>query len=442
MVRVVIADDSQLVYSDDYRDGFEWGFRALGCDVKVVNIKTLRGLARMQPSITSMRSTMPKALAQAIVKMRPDVVWCYHGRTASVDTFLQGIKKCGAKTATYLPDEPYETGASSYFSQKYDYVFTLDPCTIEVHRLSRQSRRNVYYLPAGVNTDRFKQLPYFDKGTSELRRKIPAFFLGNATLVPRPAWLKPVENTVSGSVIRYWKPTPKGHKDWIPLEAHPKAYGSCLVGLNVHRAPWMDRQCYENRVKTRRGLPKKPPAGLQIHTEPPPKGWGTGFWNEGNLPAAHWNPRFIEMAACGTCVVSDDHRTEIAREFPFAPQASSPEQFLELVHYYISHPEEAEEIGRACCYRISRRHTYIHRAAEVLIRLGFKDALAEEVLSSLGEPADWLTPQDFKELTEKSFSGQTGLSGLWSPQSGMSSIKGFGSRSGTDSIDPPLPWYC
>lgn len=427
------------MYSDNYRNGWEWGFRAIGCDVKVVNIRPLRGMARFGRSVTSMRSHMPKALGGTISKLEPDIVWCYHGRTAAVDSFLKTVKRSGAVTATYLPDEPYESGASAYFSPRYDFVFTLDPCTIELHRMSRPSRRNVFYLPPGVNTQFFRYREYFNSD-GNLSRKTPAFFLGNATLIPRRKWLEPVDRTVSGSVIKYWKATPKGRKDWVPLEDHPKLYADCIVGLNVHRAPWMDEGCYRNRVKVRRGLPDAPPKGLQIHTQPPPQGWGTGFWNEGNLPAAHWNPRFMDMAACGTCVVSDNHRTELSREFPFAPQASDPLHFLELVNYYINHPDEAEEIGRACYYRISRRHTYAHRAAEVLIRLGFKDALPENVRSCLGPPEGWLTPQDFKQLTEKSFSGQIGLSERWSPQFGRSSIRKCGSRRDIYSIDPPIPW--
>src|SRR5690606_20416213 len=108
----------------------------------------------------------------------------------------------------------------------------------------------------------------------------------------------------------------------------------------------------------------------------------------------HLNPRFFEMASCGTLVVSDDHRSELARMFPMAPRAESPEHFFELVSYYIDHPHEAEEIGRACSTLVSRRHSYAHRAAEVLIRAGFKGLLPDSQLSFLGEPEAWLSPQD------------------------------------------------
>lgn len=405
-----------------------------------MNLRPLRGLARIagRGGIVSMRSTAPKSIGKAIARLRPHITFFHHGRTGSVDSFLDEVRKGGGKTAVYLCDEPYETGVTAYYSTQYNYVFTMDPCTIEVHRMSRADRRNVFYLPPAANTARFKLKPYFVNG--ELVRKTPAFFLGNATLIPRPEWLKPVERTVSGADIRFWKTVGKNHKDWIPLDRHPTAYADCVVGLNVHRAPWMDKQCYLGRVKRRPSGWQKPPPGLQIHTQPPKRGWGTGFWNEGNYPAAHWNPRFIEMAACGTLVVSDNHRTELSREFPYVPQAEDPAHFLELVHYYVNNPKEAEEIGRLCSRHISRRHTYLHRAAEVLTRMGFADCLPEETASSLGAPQDWLTPQDFEQLTTKSFSGQTGLSERWSPLYGSSPTAMSGSQRDTDSIEPRAPW--
>ena len=40
--RIVILDDSRLMYSDDYRWGWKWGFKAIGCEVKTIDIAELR----------------------------------------------------------------------------------------------------------------------------------------------------------------------------------------------------------------------------------------------------------------------------------------------------------------------------------------------------------------------------------------------------------------
>lgn len=441
--RVAIADDSRLIFSDDYREGWEWGFRAIGCEVQSFDVAELRkGLTVGGiPSALSMgRNFAAKPMADQIANWYPDILFAHHGRAASNQMFIERVRARGVITACYLCDEPYETGETATYSPKFDLVFTMDPCTLEAHRLSRPSRTGVYYLPPGVHTDRFKLRPYFaDDGS--LQRQMATFFLGNGTLTPRQAYFKPVDRLVAGSVFHFLNKTiSKVHrKDWIPLSQHPKWYGNCVVGLNVHRAPWIDGKCYKDRVVNRH--PQfTVPAGLTISKEPPPQGFGTGFWNDANLPASHINPRFLEMAACGTLVVSDNHRSELARLFPGVPQASDPEHFLELVLYYVAHPEEAEAIGSKCSYLISSRHSYKHRAAEVLIRAGLQESLPVAQFSSLGEPTDWLSPQDWLPHGERSPLGPTGPFERWHPRSGMSWTRQSGSSSDMLSVDAPTPW--
>jgi len=445
-MRVAIADDRNLIYSDDYRDGWVAGFSALGAEVKVVDISVLRRAMRHRASPYSTRGQgqIIKAAAQNIAGMKPDLVWCHHGRSASHPTFLEVFKRAGIPTAVYLCDEPYETGETATYSPRFDYVFTMDPCTIETHRLSRKNREpNVFYLPPGVDTHRFVSKPYFN-AAGELRRKTPTFFLGNADLVPRKDWLVPVEKAIEGADIRFFpsrnrgRPVAKGDPRWVGLDQHAALYSGCLVGLNVHRSPCITEDCFKMRVIGRsRHMPI--PSGLKLAAAKPVE-WGTGFWNEGNLPAAHVNPRFLEMAACGTLVVSDAHRSELRRLFPFAPQAQDPEHFLELVFYYLHHPKEAQEIGQACSFQISKRHTYRHRAAEVLTRVGLMAPGEGSHASSLGEPTDWLTTQDLEVLGVSSSSGPTGPFERWSPAFGKSWMQGSGRVSAASSTDAPTPW--
>lgn len=341
------------------------------------------------------------------------------------------LRKDGIKTAVYLCDEPYETGETARYSPRFAYVFTMDPCTVETHRRSRRDRNGVFYLPPGVEVSHFKRQRYSS-------RSVPAFFLGNATLVPRPSWLKPVERAIDGADIRFFKTVGKNDPRWVNVKDHPKHYGNCIVGLNVHRDPAITLECFKRRVAGRPAA-MAVPAGMELCRQMP-KREGTGFWNDANLPAAHVNPRFLEMAACGTCVVSDDHRSELARMFPMAPRAQDPEHFLELVLHFLKHPDQAEMIGAACSYLISRRHSYTHRAAEVLIRVGLMASEQADQHSFLGAPADWLTPQDFERLLARSSSDPTGRSERWSPAYGMSLTSTSGSPSESDSLDAPTPW--
>ena len=369
-----------------------------------------------------------KAMGQHIAQWSPDLVFCHHGRAAGHIDFLASTQ---APSAVYLCDEPYETGETAKYSPFFTHVFSMDPCTVEAHRMSRPSRDNVYYLPPAADTGHFSRKPY--QG-----RVVPALFLGNASLPPRPDWLRPIERLVDGADIRFFESTMKNSPRWVPWADHPKLYGSCLVGLNVHRNPGITKECLERRVLNRDQSDPVPKGITLCRTLPSEV--GTGFWNDANLQAAHVNPRFFEMAACGTLVVSDDRRSELSRMFPMAPIAGTPERFLELVSYYIENTDEAEAIGNACSILISRRHSYTHRAAEVLIRAGLMASLSEGLRSSLGEPEDWLTPQDCERLAARSSSGRTGPSEPWSPQSGMLLTNQSGKVSESTSIDAPTPW--
>jgi len=438
--RIAIADDAGLIYSDDWRMGWLAGFKRMGCEVQVINISALRGSGG-GGIFSSRGTTTARALAETILKWNPDLVWCHHGRAAGSESFLSQFKRRGIPTAVYGCDDPYEIGETARYTPRFDFVFTIDPLAVKAHDESRPlaQRGRTFYLPACVDNDLFKLVDYS-------HRTVPAFFLGNPMLKPREPYLRAVERLVPGTDIRYW-PRPKagrnsvvakGNTDWIPWNDHPKFYSSCVVGLNIHRDPAITKECFRSRVEHR-------PQGMVIPTgielcKSMPDVEGTGFWNDANLPAAHVNPRFFEMAACGTLVVSDDARTELRRMFPMAPRANSVDHFVELVRYYIEHEGEAQEIGHACSNLVHRSHTYRHRVAEVLHRVGLMGLLSEEKSSSLGGLQGFLTPQDLPDFEASSSSAPIGACEPWSPQHGLLWTRGSGSPKDLSSVDVPTPW--
>lgn len=439
--RVAIADASGLIYSDDYRQGWTNGFRSIGADVRVFDIGLLAKMPRQRSGPYSIGSSARHAamVAKNMVAWDPDLVWCHHGRAAGMEGFLGEFKKRGIRTAVYLCDEPYESGETVKYSPMFDFVFTMDPCTIHLHALARRNREVVFYLPPAAETDHFKYVGYEQRESLEGKgiHIAPVMFLGNASLKPREDYLRPVENAIAGAEIRYWKATMKGKEGWVPLQDHPKLYSRCMVGLNVHRSPWMDEKCLKTRVKSGRSTTPSFP-GLAPNRNPAE--FGTGFWNDYNLPAAHVNPRFFEMSACGTLVVNDDHRTELARMFPWAPRASSPERFLELVLHYLDRPEEAAKIGYRCHQEILRRHTYRHRAAEILHRTGLRmptrgsGSMSSEVLQ------DCLTTQDFDQLGVHQSSEPTGHYDTYDPRIGLALTQEYGSPKSDGSLRMDYPW--
>jgi hypothetical protein len=308
----------------------------------------------------------------------------------------------------------------------------MDYCTIGIHEQARQSPRRgrTFYLPPCADVTQFRYKDYSN-------RPVPAFFLGNPILIPREKYLRAVERAVHGADIRFWPnkgiPVNKFSKQWVKQEEHPLYYSTCKVGLNVHRAPGITKECFNVRVKRNKGRHIKLP-------EQPPKEDGTGFWNDFDAPASHVNPRFFEMAACGTLVVSDGDRLELQRMFPYAPRANNVDEYVSFVMHYINNLDEAELIGQACFSEISKRHTFRHRAAEVMIRVGLMDRLPESLLLSLGEQKDWLTPQDLPLPKGKSSSERTGHCASWNPQYGLSLTEVSGSPNLRDSLDAPIPW--
>jgi len=123
-----------------------------------------------------------------------------------------------------------------------------------------------------------------------------------------------------------------------------------------------------------------------------------------------------------------------------APRAIDSTQFLTLVNYYLERPQEAKEIGDACSAEILKRHTYRHRAAEILIRVGLKGITVDKLSTSLGAPEEWLTIQDFNELGINQLSAQTGAYGPFTPHIGKSSISPSGTAKSATSLGSAFPW--
>lgn len=403
--RIALAQQEGLVYSDDYLEGWEWGFRNIGCEVRSWDITQLQKIPMQPGTIYSSRNwgDLPRAMARQILEWRPDVLWIHHGRYGI--HLVQFFKEAGVPVACYLCDEPYETGETIRYSPKYSHVFTMDLCTMDIHLKSR-SDPNVFYLLPGVNTDRFHPSLY-PKDTGP-----DGVFLGNASLAPRPKYFRPLEEAARGKAslgIYYWNTVNKQHPGWIGLDKYPSILSAARIGLNVHRSPRIDEGCYRKRILSGRVARQILPAGYEYCRNPPAE-WGTGFWNDCDLPASHINPRFFETSALGTFQISDGDRTELGRLFPEAVTANDPESFIEKFFYFLSREDERKEIAKLCCDRTLSLHTYKHRCAEILLRIGLWESIPDNLLSSLGEPRDWMHTQNFNSSPVVQSSEQTGHS--------------------------------
>ncbi len=426
--RIALAQQSNLVYSDDYLDGWAWGFRQIGCEVKEMDISPLQQIPLQRDSIYSARGwgDLARGMSRQMLEWKPDLVWVHHGRYGV--HLCQWFAQAGIPTAAYLCDEPYECGETLFYAPNYTHVFSMDLETIPAHLAMRGEKRNVHYLLPAVNADRFNPNLYPPETGHD------GVFIGNASLVPRPRFFRPLDDACRERAklgILYWKTVNKQSPDWLGLDRYPSILGAAKIGLNVHRSPRITEDCYRKRCISGRHRTLLPP-GYKYCENPPPE-WGTGFWNDLDLPASHVNPRFFETAALGVFQLSDNDRSELARLFPMAVTCKGPEEFIERFFYFLDHAEERREIAKACCDLTLSRHTYKHRCAEILLRVGLWDAIPESLSSSLGPPEDWMHTQSFPSSPAAPSLEPTGPSSSSSPPITRSSThpSGITSTSGS-----------
>ncbi|MDD2501775.1 MAG: glycosyltransferase [Geobacter sp.] len=85
------------------------------------------------------------------------------------------------------------------------------------------------------------------------------------------------------------------------------------------------------------------------------------------------NMRLFEATGCGALLITDykDNLNELFEIGKEVVAYRSPEECVALIHYYLEHPAEAEEIARAGQARTMRDHTYTKRmeqTAEIITR--------------------------------------------------------------------------
>jgi spore maturation protein CgeB len=80
------------------------------------------------------------------------------------------------------------------------------------------------------------------------------------------------------------------------------------------------------------------------------------------------NMRLYEATGVGTMLITDskDNLSDIFEPGKEVVVYSNPEEAVELIRYYIDHPEEANAIAAAGQARTLKEHTYRHRMEELV----------------------------------------------------------------------------
>lgn len=90
------------------------------------------------------------------------------------------------------------------------------------------------------------------------------------------------------------------------------------------------------------------------------------------------NMRLYEATGVGSLLLTD-RKDNLGELFEIGKEVvaySSQEEAAELIHYYLSHPDEAQAIARAGQARTLREHTYAHRMQELVpILMRYRDII-------------------------------------------------------------------
>jgi spore maturation protein CgeB len=84
------------------------------------------------------------------------------------------------------------------------------------------------------------------------------------------------------------------------------------------------------------------------------------------------NMRLYEATGCGALLVTDqkDNLAELFEPGKEIVTYGSPDEAVEKIRYYTSHPEEASAIAAAGQQRTLREHSYAHRMSEMVDLVG------------------------------------------------------------------------
>lgn len=300
---ILVACMGQSPYSRSIWTGLCRGFEKQGCTVQLVDSTLL-------PKPSSFSSL-------------PDLLFSVHGGNVPLNS-VNDYKVAGVTTAVYLLDEPYEVDSSVKWSRYYDWVFTVDRSTIDVHaEYSKVSHMPCGYDETVFNTDgpsissELLMLgSCFSARENILGRTINKF--GNRFTWVGPGWTK-----LCQAGIHYDR--------LVTPEECAMFYRGADITLNIHRdSTWSH----------------------------------FGQLNSRGLVATHLNPRFWEAAACGSFAFSSE-RSDLQKIAKGAASFKDENDLFDKLDYFVNNPKARKKQAKLM-YRAVKKHSYSERARQIL----------------------------------------------------------------------------
>ncbi|MEZ4456845.1 MAG: glycosyltransferase [Gemmatimonadales bacterium] len=281
--------------------------RTLGADVATCEERD-RGLG------ARLGRTLPRRLAAALGKHRPDLVLVFKGGSLAPETIEALRPRSPARWVNWFPDSPHLLDLSLRIGRAYDRCFIFDTSMVDRHRALG---RRADYLAEGCEPAYHRPLPDPAWPRSAIA------FVGTR---------EPCRETalagLAGLGLSVWGP------DWPngPLygDDFVRAFSNAAVALNVH----------------------------QFFGEPADRGWyGTGA-----------NRRVFELAAIGT-VQLVDAKADVLRHFVPDQEVvlfDSPESLRLRAAELLADGTARTAIAERARRRALAEHTWAHRLTELL----------------------------------------------------------------------------
>jgi len=227
----------------------------------------------------------------------------------------------------WCTESPYEDDRQAQPSRYVDTVILNDPVNLDVFR--EHINPHTYYLPHSYDPD----VHY--PGPADPDLGCDFGFTGTG-FPSRIEFLEQVE----------WRDTTvRLGGNWQMLSPE-----SPLAPFLVH-----DRdQCMPNTVTA--DLYRSATIGANLYRKEHSENGDADGWAMG--------PREVELAACGAFFLREP-RGEGDVLFPMLPTFTTPDEFTDLYHYYLAHPDERHSAAQAATAAIEDR-TFKHTTAELL----------------------------------------------------------------------------
>jgi spore maturation protein CgeB len=280
------------------------------------------------------RSLVKKALTKKISAFKPQLILVIKGDRIPLELIREIREKFNIPLANYWIDDPDSIEVSRKISPAYDYFFTNDPDLIQVHKES--GCPHVRFLSFGCLPDLHKKIQLSQEEYKKYGSDI--CFAGSVS----EGRIKILE-ALSDFKLKVWSPrVVYSFEEKSRIEKNILPPFSSLYSKFTDRAVWN-----EELVKVYNASK----IVLNIHS-----------------PQTAPIMRDFEVTGCGTFLLTDYARS-LETMFKPGEEIACYKNIKELkymVNFYLSHPQQREEIARKGYLRAYRDHTYARRMKELV----------------------------------------------------------------------------